>query len=120
MLRPANTPQIQKAVFPLGRVETNTNWHRLNGQAVPLKRVPRVNDLGPLVETTTCGRKDSIDEAVDHYAFHAKTVLAVFLLTMILIIGILVAWNLKNALGIDLFPGVHHDFIDQANAAFGI
>lgn len=120
MLRTANIPQVQKADLPLGRVEQTTNWHRINGQGVPLRRVPRVNELGPLVESTVYGHKDKVDEAVEHYAFHAKTVLAVFLLTMILIIGVLVAWNLKNALGIDLFPGAHHDFIDQANAAFGI
>lgn len=83
------------------------------------RRVPRVNALDPLMEVGA-QRIDEVDEAVDQFAFHAKTILTVFLLTVMIIVGILVIWNTKNALGIDIFPGEHHDLIDKANAAIGI
>jgi hypothetical protein len=115
-----NIQNTQRADLGQGQIEAQNNWHQHNGNTIPLHRIPRVNNMGPLLEVTAIGHKDEVDQELEHFATGAKTILAVFLMTLILIVGVLIVWNLKNALGIDIFPGEHHDLIDQANHVFGI
>ena len=108
----ANTPVYTEGTFQKvqGRVRT---------AAVPLQRVARVNELEPLVDAVPQER-DHVDEVLDKFTFGAKTLLLVFLGTVVLLMAIWGTWNLKNALKIDLMAGPHHEMIDEVNEAFGI
>ena len=84
-----------------------------------VKRTAVVNELEPIKVDNTFN-KDAVDEALDKVTFTTKTLMAVFLFTMLIMIGIWATWNLKNALHIDLRRGRHHELIDEVNDAFGI
>ena len=79
-------------------------------------RVAKVKDLEPIVVS----QQDTVDKAIDKFMFSAKSLLALFVLTLTILMGIWGAWNLKNNLHIDLMSGGHHDTIDQVNEVFGI
>ncbi len=84
-----------------------------------VKRTAVVNELEPIKVDNTFN-KDAVDEALDTVTFTTKTLMGVFLFTMLIMIGIWATWNLKNALHIDLRRGRHHELIDEVNDAFGI
>lgn len=84
-----------------------------------VKRTAVVNELEPIKVDNTFN-KDAVDEALDKVTFTTKTLMGVFLFTMLIMIGIWATWNLKNALHIDLRRGRHHELIDEVNDAFGI
>jgi len=83
------------------------------------KRIAVVNELEP-VKVDSTFNKDVVDGALDKVTFATKTIVGVFLFTMLIMIGIWATWNLKNALHIDLRRGRHHELIDEVNDAFGI
>lgn len=84
-----------------------------------VKRTAVVNELEPIKVDNTFN-KDAVDDALDKVTFTTKTLMGVFLFTMLIMIGIWATWNLKNALHIDLRRGRHHELIDEVNDAFGI
>lgn len=84
-----------------------------------VKRTAVVNELESIKVDSTFN-KDVVDEALDKVTFTTKTLMGVFLFTMLIMIGIWATWNLKNALHIDLRRGRHHELIDEVNDAFGI
>jgi len=84
-----------------------------------VKRTAVVNELEPIKVDSTFN-KDAVDEALDKVTFTTKTLMGVFLFTILIMIGIWATWNLKNALHIDLRRGRHHELIDEVNDAFGI
>jgi len=79
-------------------------------------RVAKVKDLEPVVVS----QQDAVDKAIDKFMFSAKSLLALFVLTLTILMGIWGTWNLKNTLKIDLMAGPHHEMIDEVNQAFGI
>ena len=79
----------------------------------------RVKALQPLFDAVPQER-DHVDEVLDKFTFGAKTLLVVFLGTVMLLLAIWGTWNLKNYLKIDLMAGPHHEMIDEVNEAFGI
>jgi len=83
------------------------------------KRIAVVNELEP-VKVDSTFNKDVVDDALDKVTFATKTLVGVFLFTILIMIGIWATWNLKNALHIDLRRGRHHELIDEVNDAFGI
>ena len=79
-------------------------------------RIARVSELEPIkVEHT-----DAIDQVLDRFAFSVKTLLTIFIFTVILLFSIWATWNLKNSLKIDIVNGPHHETIDELNNTFGI
>lgn len=53
--------------------------------------------------------------------FHKARVLLVGgMLGLNAFLGLILLWNFKNALGIDLFDGPHHEIIDVINQIIGI
>ena len=79
-------------------------------------RIARVIELEPIkVEHT-----DAIDQVLDRFSFSVKTLLTIFIFTIILLFSIWATWNLKNSLKIDIVNGPHHETIDELNNAFGI
>ena len=83
------------------------------------KRIAVVNELEPIKVDSTFN-KDVVDDALDKVTFATKTLVGVFLFTMLIMIGIWATWNLKNALHIDLRRGRHHVLIDNVNDALSI
>ena len=78
-----------------------------------------MNDLDPVLCQKE-GISDPVEEAIDKFSFSVQTLVVVFLLTMLLIIGIWVIWNVKNTLHIDLKSGPHHGLIDEINKSLGL
>ena len=54
----------------------------------PLQRIARVNDLDPVLSHKE-GISDPVEEAINKFSFSVQTLVVVFLLTMLLIIGVL-------------------------------
>ena len=66
-------------------------------------RIARVSELEPIkVEHT-----DAIDQVLDSFAFSVKTLLTIFIFTVVLLFSIWATWNLKNSLKIDIVNGPH-------------
>ena len=93
---------------------TSKNSHR-----TPLQRIARVNDLDPVLPHKE-GISDPVEEAINKFSFSVQTLVVVFLLTMLWIIGVWVIWNVKNTLHIDLMSGSHHGLIDEINKSLGL
>ena len=111
--------ETQVKINSLKGNESSVSLDSKDSLSTPLQRVARVNDLEPILSNKE-GISDPVEEAIDKFSFSVQTLVVVFLLTMLLIIGVWVIWNVKNALHIDLMSGPHHGLIDEINKSLGL
>lgn len=69
------------------------------------------------MNTSKGGKKN---EKLDKTYNRTKNGLSVFLFILIGAVSFVLLWNLKMAMGIDILPGAHHEFIDVINNSVGL